>query len=172
MFKSESLPVAVKKILLFAVVLVAALLQNTQGLLPEFLGARVFWLLPLTVCIGMFDGELSGLIYGAIGGAFWDVCSASPDGFCTFYLALAGCVSGLLVRFFVRKKMLAQYCITAVVSVLFCVLYWLFTVCIPVGDRDSQKLLGFYLPAAVVSTLFSFICYFSVSKIADITEKV
>ncbi len=171
MFKSNVLPTVVRRILLFAVVLLFSLLQNTDGLLPTVFGARVFWLIPLIVSVGMFDGEISGLIFGALGGAFWDVCSTVPDGFCAFYLAFVGCVAGVLVKFVMRNKLLTEYCIASVSVVAFVVFYWLFTVYIPVGDAENRNLLGFYLPSAVVTVLFSFVCYFVVDIICGKFKK-
>lgn len=167
MFRREGLPVLLKRILLFAVVLVAALLQNTDGLSPVFFGVRIFSLIPVTVCIGMCDGEVSGLVYGLIGGAFWDVCSAGIDGYHAFYLALIGCLSGILIHFIMRNRLLTEYCICGVASVIHSVIYWLFTVCIPLGDMNCNKLLGFYLPSAVVTTAFSFIAFYIIRAICN-----
>lgn len=167
MFRREGLPVALKRILLFFIVLAAALLQNTDGLLPVFFGARIFLLIPVVVCIGMCEGEVSGLVYGLAGGAFWDVCSAGIDGYHAFYLALAGCLSGVLVHFIMRNRLLTQYCICGVSSAVYGVVYWLFTVYIPLGDMNYAKLLGFYLPSAVVTTAFSFVIYYAVRFISN-----
>ena len=166
MFRSEGLPLLSKRILFFAAVIATAALQNTRGLLPDFFGARLFPLIPLTICIGMCEGEISGLLYGAAAGAFWDICSASPEGMCALYLAFAGCVSGILVRFFMRGKLLTQYLLTSLFTVCFCALYWLFTVYIPIGDSRNELLLGFYMPTAVLTTAFSFIPYYFVRFIS------
>ena len=114
----------------------------------------------------MCEGEISGLVYGAIGGCFWDVCSTAPDGFNGLYLAALGCISGLLVRFFMRNKLLAQYCICAAATALHGFLYWLFTVYIPVGDNNFSRLLGFYLPGAVMTTAVSFCIYYAVRTVS------
>lgn len=167
MFRLEGLPVFIKRILLFAIVILTAMLQNTDGLLPVFFGARIFLLIPVIVCIGMCEGELYGLIYGLAGGAFWDVCALGPDGIHGFYLALIGCLSGMLVHFVMRNKILTQYCICAVASVIYCVFYWFVTVYARIGDMNYNKLLGFYLPSAVVTTVFSFIVYFIIKFVCD-----
>lgn len=162
MFRFESMPVAVKRILLFIIVIATAVLQNTDGLLPTVFGARLFLLIPLVVSIGMCEGEMSGLLYGAAAGCFWDVCSSVPDGFNGLCLAFAGCLSGLLVRFFMRNKLMTEYCICAAVTGVHAILYWLFTVYIPLGDNNFSKLFGFYLPGAVITTAVSFVIYYLV----------
>ncbi len=157
--RSERLTVLSKRILLFALTVITAAFQNTNGLLPSVFGLRFFPLIPLTVSIGMCEGEISGLLYGAAAGIFWDICSASPEGFCAFYLALLGALSGVLIKFYLRLRTLTQYVITAISSVCFFALYYLFTVFIPIGDKGFNVLLSFYLPSAVMTTAFSFIPY-------------
>lgn len=165
MFRKEGLPVFFKRILLFVLVLAAAVFQNTDGFLPSVFGARLFVLIPVIISIGMFEGELSGLLYGLAGGAFWDVCASGLDGFHGLFLALTGLASGLLVRFIMRNKLLTQYCICIVASALYSVLYWYMTVAYPIGDSGSRKLLTFYLPAAVMTCVFSFIPYFIIKAV-------
>lgn len=167
MFRLEGLPVLIKRILLFFIVIFAAMLQNTDGLLPVFFGARIFLLIPLVICIGMWEGEVSGLVYGMLGGAFWDICASGLDGIHAFYLAFIGCMSGVLVHFVMQNRMLTQYCICAVSSAVYCVFYWFITVYLPIGDMNCDKLLGFYLPCAVVTTAFSFVVYYIVKFISN-----
>lgn len=167
MFRFEGLPVLTKRILLFAVVIVAAMLQNTDGLLPVFFGVRIFLLIPVVVSIGMCEGEISGLVYGLAGGAFWDVCAAGSDGIHCLYLAFAGCVSGLLVHFIMRNRLLTHYCICSVTCVIYSVLYWFVTVYMQIGDMNYNKLLSFYLPCAIVTTAFSFVVYYIIRFICD-----
>ncbi len=167
MFRFESIPVLLKRILLFLLVLIFAALQNTDGLLPCIFGARFFILIPLIIAIGMCEGELAGLFYGMIAGGFWDVCSAGIDGFHAFSLALIGVLSGLLVRFFMRNKLLTQYCICAISTFAHSIIYWLISVYIPMGDNGYRKLLTFYLPSAVITTAISFIIYYTIRTICN-----
>lgn len=166
MFRSESLPVIIKRIIFFVAILLVSLLQNTDGLLPTVFGARFYPLIPLVIAIGMCEGELSGLFYGMIAGCFWDVCSTFPDGFNGLFLSFAGCTAGLLVHFFMRNKVITQYCICAVATGLHSIVYWLFAVYIPVGDSRFSALLGFYLPGAVITTALSFIIYKAVKFVS------
>lgn len=167
MFRFEGIPVLFKRILLFLLVLIFAALQNTDGLLPCIFSARFFILIPLIVAIGMCEGELAGLLYGLAAGGFWDVCSSGLDGFHAFSLALIGCLSGLLVRFFMRNKLLTQYCICAVSAFAHSIIYWLTSVYIPIGDNGYNKLLTFYLPSAVITTAISFVIYYSIRTICN-----
>lgn len=165
MFRLEGLPVFIKRILLLFLVVIFAALQNTDGLLPCIFGARFFILIPLVIAIGMCEGEISGLLYGMTAGCLWDVCSGGIDGFHAFYLAFIGCLSGILVHFLMRNKLLTQYCICTVSAFMHGILYWLVSVYIPIGDNGYSKLLGFYLPSAVITVTISFIIYYFVKFI-------
>ena len=171
MFRFEGFPLYIKRIILFFAVLIFAALQNTDGILPRIFGARFFVLIPLVVAIAMHEGEMSGLFYGLTAGAFWDVCSSGPDGFHAFSLALIGTVTGILVRFIMRNKILTQYCICFISAFTHTVLYWLITIYIPAGDFRYGKLLGFYLPSAVITIASSFIIYYLVRIICTITDR-
>lgn len=160
MFRSAGFPVFVKRILLLALTILLAALQNTDGLLPEFFGARLFPLIPFAVCVGMCEGELSGLFYGLLGGAFWDVCAGGPDGIHALLLAFFGAAAGFLVHFFMKNTLFTQYCLSAAGCAVSMVSYWFFTVSLTVGDSGHEKLLGFYLPSAVVTAAFSFLLYY------------
>ena len=171
MFRFEGLPVFLKRIILFLLVVVFAALQNTDGILPCIFGARFFILIPLVIAIAMSEGEIAGLFYGLAAGAFWDVCSAGLDGFHTLYLALLGTLTGVLVHFFMRNKLLTQYCICGIACFTHSILYWLITVYIPMGDRMYSKLLGFYLPSAVITTAISAVIWLAVGFICKKLSK-
>lgn len=162
MLRSESFPIHIKRILLFLTVIILAALQNTEGLLPRIFGAHMMPLIPLIISVGMLEGEMYGLVYGALAGAFWDVCASGPDGLHALFLALTGCITGVLVHYIMKNRLLTQYCICAVSSVAYAVVYWLCSVYIPLGDAGGEKLLTFYLPSAVVTTVFSFLIYYFV----------
>ncbi len=167
MFRFEGLPVFIKRVILFVLVLLTSMLQNTDGLLPVIFGARLFPLIPLIICIGMCEGETAGLIYGLAGGTFWDVCASGLDGIHAFYLAFIGCLSGILVHYFMRNRLLTQYCICGISCIGYSVIYWFVTVYSRIGDMNFNKLLKFYLPCAIVTTAFSFTVYFIVKFICD-----
>lgn len=162
MLRREGMPVLIKRIVLGVIVLLVALLQNTDGLLPTFFSARLFLLIPLSVCIGMYEGFMPGLLYGMAAGAFWDVCSSGADGMFALILAFAGFISGFMIKYVMRNKLLTQLSITAFFSFGTLILHWLITVYIPIGDKDLRKLLLFYLPSAVMTLAVSFVIYYVV----------
>ena len=79
-----------KRILLLLTTIVLAALQNTDGLLPTFFGARLMPLIPFVVCVGIFEGETAGLLYGAAAGAFWLCAEAALGWLCCAAFGCAG----------------------------------------------------------------------------------
>ena len=147
-----------KHVFLFAVVLLTALFQNTGGLLPSVFGA-VFWpLIPVTVAVGMREGELTGLIYGMTAGAFWDVTVSGTDGVHALCLALTGFAAGWLVKFLLRDTMLSFYAVTAGAASLIAAVDWFVFTLIPVGDLGARLLVRHYIPSALITVAFGFIC--------------
>ncbi len=147
-----------KHIFLFLLTLITALFQNTAGLLPSVFGA-VFWpLVPLTVAIGMSEGEMTGLIYGMIAGAFWDVTVSGADGIHALTLALTGFAAGWLIKFLLRDTMLSFYAMTAGAASLIAAVDWCAFTLIPVGDLGARILVRRYIPSAVITVAFAFIC--------------
>ena len=147
-----------KHIFLFLLTLITALFQNTGGLLPSVFGA-VFWpLVPLTVAVGMREGELTGLVYGMIGGAFWDVTVSGADGIHALCLAVTGFAAGWLVRFLLRDTMLSFYAVTAGAASLIAAVDWCVFTLIPVGDLGARLLVRRYIPSALITVAFAFIC--------------
>ena len=161
-----------KHLYLFALVLITALFQNTVGLLPAVFGA-VFWpLVPLTVAVGMRGGEMAGLVYGMIGGAFWDVASSGTDGVHALCLAVIGFAAGWLVKFLLRDTMLSFYAMTAGAVSVIAAVEWLVFTLIPVGDLGARLLVRHYIPSAIITAAFGFICRLAVdlTKHAPVPE--
>lgn len=165
--KFKSSLTAVKNACYFAAVLIAAALQNTEGALPGIGKARFFILIPVAVSIGMLEGDLSGLLYGALAGALWDVCSPGLDGFRALWLALTGFTAGILTRFRLREKVATQYLFCSVSVAAYCAIDWFFTVSLPVGDSGLEKLIYFYGGSAAYTLLFSFVVFLALRALRN-----
>ena len=80
---------------LFAVLIVlTAVFQHTKGAVPSIFGARAFLLIPLAVCISMFEKSMGGLSFGILAGILWDAATVRGDGFYAIMLAGAGYTAG------------------------------------------------------------------------------
>ena len=64
----ENKNIYIRRALYALLLLLAAVLQNTQGLFPEIFGVRAMLLIPAVVCIGMHERDIAGLFFGLSAG--------------------------------------------------------------------------------------------------------
>lgn len=149
---------AIRRLLLTAVVIFAALLQNCT--LPA-VNLRICLLLPLTVIIAMFEKEFAGLLYGILAGCLWDVSTATADGMKALFLALTGCICGLLVRYIMRNNLLSAFVLSGTASLLFFLAHWLINI-VPNETGMWSAFVRFYIPQIVLSLFATVLLYFPV----------
>lgn len=155
-------PVLKKNLIFVAMIALFSLLQLTENLFTLSGSIVVYPLLSIVISIGMFEGELYGTVYGAVCGVLWDVCYGGIDGIHALLLALLGVSVGLLFRLFLRQKVKVFALVSAVSTILTCLLFYLVEVYVPLGDKNYTILLTEYIPSAILTFAFSFILYAAV----------
>lgn len=152
--------------LIFAlVILLTHILQNSTGLVPTVFGARAFLLIPLSVCIAMFEKELAGALLGLFAGALWDSVSGTADGYYTFFFMLVGAVCGFLINVLMRNHLLTALILCALTSLAFSAAYVLFFVIAGGVDSGGYLFLRYYLPSCLYTELFVPLFYLLVREI-------
>ena len=145
-----------RRLILTAVIITGALLQNC--ILPS-VNLRICFLLPLTVIVAMFEKETAGLLYGLLAGCLWDVSTATSDGMKALFLALTGCICGLLVRYIMRNNLLSALALSSSTTILFHLFHWLFYVVVHKSGM-FVALLRVYIPQALLTILVTPLLYF------------
>ncbi|MBQ1544159.1 MAG: rod shape-determining protein MreD [Clostridia bacterium] len=140
-------------------ILVAGLLQNTPHCFPTIMGVHAYLLLPLAVCIAMFEKGLYGVILSVFAGTLWDVSTAALDGFhAVFFLLAAGLIFALM-NYLMRNNLVTALLLSAGVILLYTMVHWLvFNVLRGTGDV-FWRLARYDLPAAGYSFLFTPVFY-------------
>lgn len=151
--------------------LITFIFQNISQPFTEIFGLRAMPLIPLAVCLGMFEGEFAGAFYGLFAGALWDTVAARGEGFHAVTLMLAGCVCGLLIRFFMRNNLACAFALSGAVIFLHNLLYWLLCVAISGIDGSLYALCRYYLPAGVYTVLFTPVFYFITREIMKLSRE-
>lgn len=101
--------------LIFALLLVLTFsFQNTGGLFPAPFGVRAMLLIPMTICISMFEREFAGIFYGLAAGAMLDAFSAQSMILNSLFFTIIGFVAGSLITYLMRNNLL---CATIFISV-------------------------------------------------------
>lgn len=156
---------------IFAVfILVAYLLQNTPGFFPAIFGVRAYFLISLTVCLGLFERELTGAVFGAFAGALWDIAAPGGDGFYAILLMLIGMLCGILVNTIMRNNLITAMLLNLVAHLLYVSLYVVIFVLAAGVDSAGWLLVRYYLPSVLYSILFTPIVYLSVRAVMNRTR--
>ncbi len=164
--KKENKSIYLRRLIFFATVLLTAMLQNTAGLFPEIFGARALLLIPATVCIAMFEREISGLFYGLIAGALWDMCSSSSWSYNAILLTIFAFACGALIKYIMRNNLVAAFLLCGVSTLFYCLLRWLILYVVHGYSTSFKVLLTFYIPCAVYTLIFLPVYYFFVRFIS------
>ena len=75
----ENFPIYIKRFILGAIIVIAALLQNTPGVMPQMFSANALLLIPVCVSVAMFESETVSLVFGLIAGLLWDFICGSTE---------------------------------------------------------------------------------------------
>ena len=151
---------------IFALLILGAhLLQNTPGASPSVCGVRAFFLLSLTVCLGLFEREVAGALFGAFAGVLWDSVSPLGDGFHALLFMLIGAACGILINTIMRNNLITAMLLSVLAHVLYVSLYVIFFVVAEGVDSAGWLYVRYYLPAVVFSVLFTPLFYLLVRTV-------
>ena len=159
----------VRRLVFAAAIVIINILQNTRGFFPEIFGARAFLLIPLVVCIGMFERSYAGALLGLFAGALWDMSMPDGNGYNALILMVFTAACGLMITVLMRNHLLTALILSASAITLYVLLYVLFFV-IAAGIADANRLiLSFYLPCGIYTLAFTPIFYLATRAIMRAT---
>ena len=151
-----------RRIILAVIVIITFLFQTTDGFSPAPFGIHACLLVPATVCIAMFERELSGLFFGLASGMMLE--TVSPDSVCFYsiFFTLIGFTSGILITYLMRNNLVTASIFTFVFTLLLNSLYCLFFFVIDGVEISFLFYLRYYFVSAIYTTIFTPIFYFIV----------
>ncbi len=155
-----------RKGIFLVLIIFTAILQNTNGLFPKIYNASAMLIIPLVICVSMFEREMTGMVFGLVAGLIWDFYSARMDGFYAVLLTLAGFFGSYLIRRYMRNNIVTAFVYTGLCSFGFVLAYWLFFVLLGGTDGAGILLLKKYLPSAVYTLILTPIYYYFVRIIS------
>lgn len=158
----DSKNIYIRRLCLAAGVLVVALLQNTDGLLPSVFGFRAMPLIPAVVCIAMFERELPGMFFGVFAGLLWDCVSPVGGNLYAILLAIFAFTCGALITHLMRNNILTALLLSGSASVLHMLLFFLKEYIFSGRFDGAYKLLTFYIPSLIYTMIFVPILYFPI----------
>ncbi len=167
---TSSRNVYIRRLLMVLLIFMTALFQHS-GFIPELFGAPAMLLVPLTVCIAMFERSIPGMCFGVLAGLLWDFALSGGDGFFSVVLTAVGFISGALVTLIFRNNIRAAFILSF--GALSCcnVLHWLMFIVRKGYEGGFDLLFSRYIPSVLYSLLFVFVYYYAVSLIFKVTSE-
>lgn len=163
--KTEKKSAFLRRLFLTVFIIVTFLFQNTGGLFPEPFGIRALLLIPLTVCIAMFEGEFSGLFFGLAAGAVLDAFNAQTICFNGIAYTLIGFAAGALITHLMRNNILCAFILSLIMAFLYRSVDFIFHYAFSGGATPLLVYFKYYFLSAVFTALLTPIYYFIVRTI-------
>lgn len=162
--------VYIRRLLMALLVFLTALFQHS-GFIPELFGAPAMLLVPLTVCIAMFERSIPGMCFGVLAGVLWDFALSGGDGFFSVMLTAVGFMSGALVTFLFRNNIRAALLLSLGALSSCNVFHWLMFIVRKGYEGGAELLFSRYIPSVIYSMVFVFVYYYIVSLIFKATSE-
>lgn len=155
-----------KRYLMYALILfLAHIFQNIVHVFPESASVKPVLLIPVAVCIAMFEGELVGAVAGVLAGVLWDTVTVTADGYNALYLMIACAVCGVLLRVFMRNNIITYFIMNSTIMFIYFVSYVLFFITARGVDGGGAIFFRYYLPMGVYSFILTPLWYYLIRTI-------
>ncbi len=135
----------------------------------------VLLLIPLTISVSMYEREFSGLFFGLLAGALWDIASPLPDGSLALIFSVLACITGLLIHYMLRNTLLTALLISFIFTVFYSLITYLFSASGFNYAFLKDVSVTHYMPSLLFSVIITIPDYFlvrTVSKLIQTEEKI
>lgn len=150
-----------KRYIVYALMIfLAHILQNTVPVFPEIASVRPILLIPVAVCIAMFEGEIVGAGAGLLAGVLWDTVTVTADGYIALYLMVACAVCGVMLRIFLRNNIATYFIMSSGIIFFYLVTYVLFFISARGIDGAGEIFLRYYIPMGLYSFILTPLWYY------------
>lgn len=148
------------------VLLLVSLLQAAPRLFPAIGGAHPVPLIPVVVCIAMFEGPLTGAAIGVGGGLLWALYADRLFGFDALLLMAVGCICGLLVQVLIRNNWMSALLLNGATLIVYTLVDWLVRFVLYAQEGAVWALWSILLPNAVYTFVLSPVIYALAYRVA------
>lgn len=156
---------AVKKIIFVLCTVFFAVLQNT--FLPALgIDIPVFFLIPLCVAIAMSEYEFTGMLYGLLAGALWDISSPISDGIITLTFTVFALLAGLFTHYILRNTIITALVLTSSGVVIYSLINFIFNCLTRDMAPANFHSVIFYILGILLTTALTPVFYFPVKALS------
>lgn len=161
----ENLPIYIKRFILGLIIVIAALLQNTPGVMPQMFSANAMLLIPVCISIAMFESEIVSLVFGLIAGLLWDFTASEGHFFHSIVLCIAAFFVSMLVRRRVRNTLFGSMVLTFATVFLHNTVYWILFILVPLSQGAGGVYFRFYFLSCIYTVLMGIVIYLVIRPI-------
>lgn len=149
----------------YLLLLVLFLLQNTPDLFKVF-GVKPVLILPLMVCVCVFEEAIPSTVFAMFTGLLWDMSSSKLMGFNAIILVTGGVFISLLCIYYLHTKLINTVIFCAIMLLIQGSLDYFFY--FELWGLEGRQLIFLteILPTAAYSLLTVFPLYFIIKKIS------
>lgn len=163
--KNEKLLPYFKWAIYFLLLLLIYTLQTTPNLFMIF-GIKPILILPLVVCVGMYEGILSSGVFAIFAGLLWDISSDKLFGFNAVILLCCSVFISLLCVYYLRTKLINAVLFCLIVALLQGLLDFVFYYALWNYQSVHLILLNRILPSIFYTVLLSPLFYYIVRSVS------
>lgn len=156
----------IRRAILAALTVLTFTFQNTDGLFPSPFGIRAFLLIPLTICVCMFEREFAGVFYGLLAGAMLDAFSAQTLIFNSLFFTVIGFAAGSLITYLMRNNLLCATIFVSVATFVYATLIFFFYYATKESFSPVYVYFRYFFTSAVYTILLTPLYYFLVRFIS------
>ena len=140
------------------------LLQSSNVAFPEILGGRAFLLLPVSVCIAMYEREIPAAVLGAFCGVLWDTVSGA-EGFNAVVIMILSSVCSILISHLMQNNIVTALVLSAGTVAVYELLYIIVNLGFGGAGNPLRQIFTFYLQSFVYTIIFENVYYYIISHI-------
>ncbi len=157
----------IRRFIFVLLISLTSILAHSRGLLPQIGKASAMALIPLVVCIAMYEKSVIGLFFGAFAGIMWDGFSVTADGFFAITLAVIGFFCGAMITLYLRTNFVTALILSFVSTSVCTILYWLFFIVGNGYDSVFYILTEYYLPGIAYTMVFVPLYYYVIKAVVN-----
>lgn len=164
--KLDSKNKIIRRVIFAVFIVITYIFQNTGGLFPAPAGIHAVLLIPLVVCISMFEREFAGLFYGLLAGAMLDAFSSDSICFSSICFTAVGFAAGALITYLMRNNLLCAIIQTAVFTLVYNTLYFLIYCAFEGEPHPVAVYFRYFFVSVLYTCIFTPLYYFIVREIS------
>lgn len=164
--KRENLIPFIKWGIYYLALLIAYTLQTTSHLF-EISGIKPVLIVPLLICVCMYEEVVPSFVYAVITGLLWDISSGKLMGFNAIILSVVGMFASLLCIYYLRTKLLNSVLFVITAMMVQGLLDFLFYYALWGLENNQLILTNYILPTVIYTVVVTPIFYFGVRLAAS-----